>query len=354
VSELHRVTLADIAREANVHVTTVSLALRDHRRIPETTKKRIRELADKLGYTPDPLLSALSSYRIRSRSPRFQSTIAYLTNWDSEWGWKKMTAHPYFFTGAEKAARKLGFGLEHFWLRSPELTEAQLNKIFRARNITGLILASHEHERGDVVRLNWSDFSCVKIDYFPHEPLVHNVTNYQTDIIRVAMRRAYKSGYRRIGFVMHRAWDLSVDSNWMAGYLCEMQRIEEKNRLPAYIFSDKNDKENFVPDAEDFEKWRRRHKPDVILSNGTFVRPVFAALKLEIPEDIAFVDLFLTDFTGATAGVRQNHEHVGAIAVKTIASELNHNERGIPEFPTTTFVEGTWFDGASCPSRSRL
>ena len=67
------------------------------------------------------------------------------------------------------------------------------------------------------------------------------------------------------------------------------------------------------------------------------------------PRDIAFVDVFLEKTDGATAGVRQNHETVGAVAVEILAGQLQHNKFGVPEIPTTTFVEGTWFDGATCP-----
>ena len=58
MSDIRRVTLSDIAKEAKVHVTTVSLALRDHPRIPAETKQRIKDLAKKMGYAPDPILSA--------------------------------------------------------------------------------------------------------------------------------------------------------------------------------------------------------------------------------------------------------------------------------------------------------
>ena len=57
------------------------------------------------------------------------------------------------------------------------------------------------------------------------------------------------------------------------------------------------------------------------------------------------------DTTGRTAGVRQNHEEVGALAVEILAGQLHHNKFGVPDIPTTTFVEGTWFDGTSCPPK---
>ena len=57
--EQRRVTLADIAKRADVHVTTVSLAMRNHPRLPEETRKRIQALAEEMGYRPDPMMRAL-------------------------------------------------------------------------------------------------------------------------------------------------------------------------------------------------------------------------------------------------------------------------------------------------------
>ena len=84
-----RVTLSDIAVKAEVHVTTVSLALRNHPRLPETTRRRIQALAKKMGYAPDPFLRALVAYRGGVIERRNTPTLAYVTNWTTRWGWKK-------------------------------------------------------------------------------------------------------------------------------------------------------------------------------------------------------------------------------------------------------------------------
>jgi LacI family transcriptional regulator len=70
-----------------------------------------------------------------------------------------------------------------------------------------------------------------------------------------------------------------------------------------------------------------------------------------VPRDVAFVDVFLESNDGRTAGVRQNHEALGELAVEILAGQLHHNKYGVPEIPTTTYVEGTWFDGVTCPPR---
>ncbi len=355
-----RVTMAEVARNAGVHVTTVSLALRNHPRLPEATRRRIQRLAVRLGYRPDPVLRALIAYRGRSVARRHAPTLAYVTNWNTRLGWKHVTAHPDFHSGARARADELGYTLEHFWMREPGLSQGRLGAVLFARGITGLIIASHGREMGDALQFDWRNFSAVKIDYFPHQPLLHNVTNNQCDIVRLAMQKVLGAGYRRIGFVMHRGWDHAVDHLWTAGYLCEQQHLPERERLPAHIFPGPEPIARWLnegnapvePDFEPFREWMQRSRPDVIISKGSFVLPLLRRMGLRAPRDIAFVDVFLEKTDGATAGVRQNHETVGAVAVEILAGQLQHNTFGVPDIPTTTFVEGTWFDGATCPART--
>jgi LacI family transcriptional regulator len=335
-----RVTLADVARKAGVHVTTVSLALRNHPRLPASTRERLQALATQMGYTPDPFLRALVAYRGKVMPRRNPPTLAYITNWNSRWGWKKVTAHPDFFSGAQAKAKELGFNLEHFWMREPGLTHGRLSRILYARGINGLIIASHVREIDVALHFDWERFSAVKIDYFPHQPELHNVTNNQMQIIRLAMEKVIAAGYRRIGFVMDEGYDITVDRLWSAGFLWEQNTLRRSERIPAYM----------LPNAVPFAQWYRKNRPEVIISKAEFVLPEFKALGLRLPRDVAFVDIFLEQTNSrATAGVRQNHATVGELAVEILAGQLQHNKFGVPEIPTTTYVEGTWQDGASCP-----
>ena len=59
-----RPTIRDIGRKTGFHYSTVSLALRDHPRIPDATKQIIRDAAKGLGYQPDAMLSALCSLSV--------------------------------------------------------------------------------------------------------------------------------------------------------------------------------------------------------------------------------------------------------------------------------------------------
>jgi LacI family transcriptional regulator len=224
-----------------------------------------------------------------------------------------------------------------------------------------VILASHSRDMGDELQLDWDHFSAVKIDYFPHRPPLHNVTNSQSRIIRLAVRKTVAAGYRRIGFVVHRGWDHAVDHNWTAGFLCEQHLLPEEDRVPSHVFPPPHPVERWFnetnasicADREPLERWLNEHKPDVVIAKAAYVLPAFQQMGLSFPRDIAYVNPFLEEPDGTIAGVRQNHETVGALAVEILVGQLQHNKFGVPPIPTTTFVEGTWFDGASCPGIGR-
>ncbi len=60
-----RVSIRDVAREAGVSVTTVSHALNDKGRLNPQTRRRVREVAERLGYRPDPAARSLVSGKTR-------------------------------------------------------------------------------------------------------------------------------------------------------------------------------------------------------------------------------------------------------------------------------------------------
>lgn len=353
--------MADVAKRAGVHVTTVSLALRNHPSLPIATRQRLQALADEMGYQPDPALRALIHYRGRSRSVRYTPTLAYVTNWGSELGWKTDPPHEQFFAGASMRAPQLGYRLEHFWLGAPGLTHQRLSDILFNRGITGLIIASQRYEDEGPLLFNWPRFSAVKIDFVPHEPALHTVTNDQRAIIQLAMRRVVAAGYRRIGFVLPENWDHGVDLAWSAGFLAEQHKLPRADWLPLLLFSPANGGTadqircgEQTPTRKALETWLKQYRPEVVISADSLVKRRFTELGISIPRDLAYVDILLEKLDGRTAGVRQNCHRVGELAVEILAGQLQHHTYGVPAFPTVTLVEGTWFDGESLPVREGL
>jgi LacI family transcriptional regulator len=351
---MKRVTLADVARKAGVHPTSVSMALRNHPDLPVATRERLKTVAKAMGYVPDPNLSALVAYRTRNSNSGNSRPLAYITNWDSRDGWKQLPAHAQFFAGASEKAHELGYHLDHFWLSEPGFTPQRISQILYTRGINGLIFASHLHDSDKLLAFDWSKFCSVKIDYAPRNPPIHNISNDQRSIMQTAMQKVRDAGYKRPGLVTTKRFDEFVRQGWSAGFLVEQQWLPAENRIPIFHTAEPDLSNPGEQDIghEEFGRWFHHHQPDVILSYGPFTQPLLMALNLSIPHDVAYVELFLQNTSGEFAGVRENCVRVGEVAVEFLAGQLQQNRVGIPAYPMATLVEGTWFDGASLPMRN--
>lgn len=352
-----RVTMSDVAKRAGVHPTTVSLALRNHPSLPESTRNRLRALADEMGYRPDPAMRALVAYRESQRERHDRAQIAYLTHWNTRWGWREALGHDQFHRGAAARADQLGYELEHFWLGEDGMTHQRMNDILQARGINGVIVASHVEENNVALEFDWKRFCAVKIDFFPFATELHNVTNDQRAIMHMAVERALAAGYRRIGAVIPSWWDRGVRLAWSAGFLAVQHTLPVADRIPLLDYPVKHGHPTSTTPASrrqdhaPLARWLDQHQPQVLISYLPFVKSALDELKISLPRDLAYVDVFLEPNTDPRiAGVQQNCTRVGEVAVELLAGQLQQNTFGLPPVPTTTLVEGTWHDGETLPA----
>jgi LacI family transcriptional regulator len=338
-----KATLEDVAQRAGVHRTTVSLALRDHPRIPETTRKKIQAIAAKLNYRINPLVSALMQAR-RSGKAVKHVTLAYVTNYPTRYGWRpEQHDRPDFFPGAVERAADFGYKLEHFWLGEPGMTSARFCDILTARGINGLIigrLPPGQH----ALDLNWSKFSSVALGMTLRSPALHHVTENHFDTVCQLMQRCRERGYRRLGFVFSEANDSPlVGDRWLGAYLGQQLLFDTKDRLPICPM---------VPaDEAAFGAWFERYRPDALLA--THARPVLGWLRKlgrEVPRDVALIDL--EDHPRMEcAGLYYSPAKIGALAVEMLVGLLHRNETGVPESRHEVLLTGEWREGRTLPAR---
>jgi LacI family transcriptional regulator len=121
------VTIYDIAREAGVAASTVSRALTHPQRVNNRTREHIEQVADRLGYRPNPIARALPSGRTQ--------TVALLVS---------DITNPHFFDvirGAERGTTAAGYTL--ILANSEESGEAEQRHVERlARGVDGFVLAA--------------------------------------------------------------------------------------------------------------------------------------------------------------------------------------------------------------------
>ena len=323
------------------------MALRDHPRLPERTRIRIKKIAVEMGYTPDPALSALVQYRNEASRRRNPPVIAYVTDWSDLTGWKNVLCHPDFHEGARVRAEELGYKLEHFSLRESGMTPARMSKILHTRGIRGVILSSFEHpvER---LELDWDHFVAVRIDLQPAWPPLHIITNNHLQIMRCGLGRVRELGYRKPAAVYGDDWSSHVEELWDVGYAWEESKLPPDRRVPPFLF----DPAVAASRCDHFPGWFEKHRPDVLLGPNRNVMERVEEMGLKVPDDVAVADIFLERRDSFFAGIVHNSLEVGAKAVEILSGMVINNQFGIPGIPIRTDINGTWFDGPSCPDRS--
>ena len=71
-------TIRDMAEALGLHFTTVGKALNNDPRISEATRYRVRKQAEEMGYSPNPLVSALMAHKKSTAMSESLTVIAVL------------------------------------------------------------------------------------------------------------------------------------------------------------------------------------------------------------------------------------------------------------------------------------
>lgn len=333
-----QITLKEVAQRAGVSIMTASRALRNQANVTTATREKVEQAAMQLKYRPNPLVSALMSYRRASRVIRDTLTIAFITNFPRRGEWRSLKINQDFFEGATQACLRHGYKLEEFWLREPDMTARRLSSILYSRNINGLLIAPLPVALGHM-RLDWQNFSAVALGYSLAWPRLHRAVNHQFRSIRLALRRLRKHGYGKIGLAIQSSIDERVEHHYTGGFLADQQRLPSRQRVPLHVVSPREWNE------KSFAKWFTRHRPEVVVSHHEEVLEWLERLNVRVPEETGYVHLNCPDPSGRLAGIYQNGPEVGAAAADSLVAMLQRNERGIPDLAHTILVEGTWIDG---------
>lgn len=337
------VTLRDIAKELGISHVTVSLALRDHPRISEATRAQVKKKAEEMGYQPDPMLSALSHYRLTSREKPVQATIAWVNPLEHPEKLLEQEEFALYWKGAEEIAQRLGFNLEQF--TTQELSLARMDTIFKTRSIKGLLIAPLSW---NTTPMNWDDFpwqdyAAVRFGRSRIGPLLHFVTSAQTSNTSRAVEIITQKGYRRIGFY----GDATYRRMFTTGYIRAQQSLPEPNRLPVLYYGS----ESLEEKRSALRQWIQEHRPDAVMTDSKYLPELLTGLGYRIPEDIAVATTSIHD-TPINAGIDQKPEEVGKAAVRMLASLINEHQFGIPKVRNQILVEGEWIDGSMLPDRN--
>lgn len=332
------VTLATIALKAGVHRSTVSMALRNHPRIPESTRRKLQLLAAELGYRPNPMVTALMQLRRAARSPAQTACIAYLTAFATRNGWREP---PYFYGGIEKRCSELGFSVSPFWLKEPGMTPRRMAQILHSRGIRGVIVGRCPPNT-DSIEFPFEEFASVSVTLNLREPVTHVVAFQQFFNVCLAFDRCRALRYRRIGLaVLHSQWPRSQE-RWIGGFLMRQTQVPQGDRVPPLVHK--------TGEPSRLVDWIRSERVDVVLTGeAQTAYDTLQRARVRVPQRVALVGLGITDSPTFIAGVYNDPSRIGSVAVEVLTAQLYRNEIGLPADPQEVLLDGHWLDGPTAP-----
>jgi len=339
MSENRKPTMVQIARELGVTQATVSMALRNHPGISVATKERVQEAARKMGYRPDPLVSALMAQRRGRGSTGSLGTLGVVSFWPE-------SSH-YFFTrpyfqptrdGIERRAGELGFSLDNFPCDGSPPDAKRLLRVLRARGIQGLIFAQ-SHVSISAIPIPLGEFSAASIGNTLHTPVLSRVEPNRFLEMTIVCGKLLEQGHQRIGFFYVHTSRIVSEGIYLGSYYCAMDRVSARKRIPPLTIDDPDD-------LRPVEAWMLKHKLDAVISERG---DTLLALKKRHP-GVRMVGLTL-DHTRDMDGIVIARQEIGAAVVDMVVAQLHRGDRGPPAIPKTVQILGRWSEHDSSNRR---
>jgi LacI family transcriptional regulator len=339
----NRVSLQDVAAAAGVHVSTVSLALRQDPRLPETTRARIQEVAQRLGYRTNPLVSA---WLRQVRQPEIAQAgvgLAILAGTNAD---EPTAREPYYqvlLEGARAEAQALGYHVSEtrFGADDEDLLLRTLSKL-RYRGVRGvLVFDPAECLTQAVARDLEKGFAVVVLLRAASSERFHRVGTDVAHNITLALTQLRDLGRRRIAFHVHPSQVSRLRRDALASFLWHQQQWPASERLP-------------LPDRivehspELFLDYIRRVRPDALLSVNFSLHGILEDAGHRMPGDLFYAHIG-TDARTWLSGVLNRGFEVGRDAVFQLAGLVSGNRLGVPDVPLNTLVPGVWADGTGTP-----
>jgi LacI family transcriptional regulator len=342
--QIETVRMVEIAQRLGVASSTVSRALRNDPRISVELRKRVRNVADELGYQPNPLVSALMANRRRPGSGGAVDVIALVTNYGGRKDWRTKDVCCWEYEGIQRRARELGFRIEIFALADYRGEMAKLQATLRARAIRGVLLGFSREEKPN------TNFDCAEFcvaglsGYFPG--VVADRANFHGFFnVQLALDQMRRHGYRRPTLIAPALNNRISNNLWSAAFLDWQRSLPKRDRCEPFI-----PRENVG--AAEFSDWLYRNEPDSLLVYKFPVRGLLERRGVRVPEEIGLAYLYRTsDEMGSAAGIDGNLDIVGSAAFDLVVERLHANATGTSKHPKEVLITGTWHEGPTLPTK---
>lgn len=241
-----------------------------------------------------------------------------------------------FLAGARRRAADLGFALSKLSHIPGQSRLPALQRVLRARGVTGLIFFNLQAQ-ADLSDFDWTQYAAVQVDYPVLRPVLHTAGIDHHGTLHLALTQLLSRGYRRIGLFMTRPKDQRLAFKWSGAFAAFQRNHPAIDPVPEL--------EQPEISRPQFLKWFQRHRPDAVLGHQTEVIDWLRDVGVRVPEEAGFVTLNRNEATRPCAGMDLVPAAQGAAAVDIVVGQIHRFERGAPNRPTLTLIEGNWIEG---------
>jgi LacI family transcriptional regulator len=327
------VTIKDVAVRAKLAVATVSYALRNDPRIAEETRRQVHEVAQALGYRPNPRVASLMAHirRAHSRAPGERIAFVWVHTDQAQ-----AARDPFMrkvFLGAKRRAELAGFALEEFWPSEPGMNDRRLQSIIRARGIVGVLLSPVvTHDATLALDWDWQYFSPAAIGAVAWQPELNHAAHHHYRGMETTLLELSMLGCKRPAALLDAGANLRAHLTWEAAFLAHHP---VRSRARSLLRLDDMDEDGATA-------WVNETKPDALIVtipdriNTSGLRSVCRR------HGIPVAALSWNPGYPGVGGVDQCYDRIAEFAVDLVVTQLNNNETGVPDLPRIMLVPGRW------------
>lgn len=314
-----RLRQADIARQAGVSQTTVSLVLSGHaaeRKIAPQTQRKVLDMVQRLGYTVDPI-----GRRLAGGSNRLIGVFTFQPIFPRE---SRDFYHP-FLVGVEEEAERLGYDLLLHTSATGPNGERSIYRagVNRLRLADGAILLGLAMDRFDLRRLREDGFPFIHIGRRElARQSVPFVAGDYAQAVETVLEHLAGLGHRRIGYLIP-----DVDDEPTADRESGFYRAADRLGLTTGLARHHTPGALTTADVD----WLRENGATAIVTHHTSdalaVRELLALRRVRIPDDCSLVALDeppLQPIDGLSlAGIVIPRREMGSTAIRLLAHQLD-------------------------------
>ncbi len=187
-----KVTIKDVAREANVATSTVSRVLSDNPRISEETKIRVNEAIKRLNYKPNPIARSLAKNKTRILG-------VVLPNEADD-----LLSNPFFVNamkGMSMYAQSKNYYITYAFSKNEENELENIKEMTQSHLVDGIIMLRVKENDESIEYLKDSKFPFVVVGRPKHIEETLWVDNDNFQAMYEVVNKLIQKGHKKIGFI---------------------------------------------------------------------------------------------------------------------------------------------------------